>query len=92
VKFDSLGTTQGMYDGKYVDQDYYTLSDSSPMSTKEIDIYIDYREDTIRGDQIAYGSWDDIPEEELYDFVQQMEKEGLLIRPLSKKMKQRINL
>lgn len=60
LKLESTEQIQGVYENRKYDFDRYNFIARSPIATKEISVVVDFVNDEISGDTIAYGSWYDI--------------------------------
>lgn len=84
LKLDSTESIQGIYSGEEVDFDRYNFLEKT-LSTKETSIVISYIEgdkEPITGDQVAYGSWYDLIDEDIQMYVEHLIDNGLLKREL----------
>lgn len=57
AKLESTEQIRGIYDNQKYDFDRYNFITCSPVATKEISVVVDFANDEISGDKIAYGSW-----------------------------------
>ena len=57
------------YENEKYDFDRYNFIKRTPLSTQEISIIVDFKENEITGDTIAYGSWYDLELEECIDYL-----------------------
>lgn len=69
LKVVSSGSMNFMYEGSQVDFDRYDIEEESQMSTKQISIVIDFKNNEISGDIVAYGGWYDLSVEECLDYI-----------------------
>ena len=60
IGLESTEQINGVYDGEKYDFDRYNFVERSPFSTKEISVVVDFKNEEITGDKIAYGSWYEI--------------------------------
>lgn len=52
------------------------LEDKGAMSTKEVEIEINLKQGTVRGDMLAYGSWHELEQDEIEEYLQELRKLG----------------
>lgn len=64
----------------YNDLDIYTIEYSTQFNTNQVSIVINFREELIGGEKVAYGMWYDIDEQETMQYLALIEKEGKLLR------------
>lgn len=48
---------------------WFVLEEKGPLSTKEITIDVDNEKGTVKGNILAYGSWEDLEEQEVEEYV-----------------------
>lgn len=74
---------------EYSNLDIYTLTYSTAFNTNQVSIVINYVEELIGGDKIAYGSWFDLDEQEAMKYIEIIKENGELLRevPLTSTMK-----
>lgn len=58
--------------------DQYFFEDKSPLSTKDVTVFVDHDKGEITGDCVAYGSWFDIDEAECLKYLQELNEEDVL--------------
>ncbi len=61
------------YENKEYDFDRYNFIKKRPLSTHETFVVIDFKNNKITGDTIAYGSWYDIELEECIDYLKTLQ-------------------
>lgn len=76
VKLVDIEEIQGTYSGKKMDFDRYNIEKRSPYSTKEYSVHVDFLNEKISGDCIAYGEWFDIEIEECIELLDTMLKDN----------------
>lgn len=72
IKVEFTEQIKGIYDNTNIDCDRYTIEVSTTMATKEYSVVVDFVNEEVTGDCIAYGLWFDIETEnciELLEFV-----------------------
>lgn len=57
---ESTEQIKGIYNNQKYDFDRYNFITRSPLATKEVSVIVDFTNNEISGDEIAYGSWYDI--------------------------------
>ena len=65
------------HEGKKHNYDWYRFIATTPLSTQEISVYVDFQNNEITGDRIAYGSWDDIEAAECIEFLQTLQPDQI---------------
>ncbi|PET92225.1 hypothetical protein CN527_30805 [Bacillus cereus] len=73
IKFESSEQIKGTYENKEYDFDRYNFIKKRPLSTHETSVVVDYKNNEITGDTIAYGSWYDIELEECIDYLKTLQ-------------------
>ena len=58
--------------------DNYTLKDISPMSSKDVNLYVDFEEGTVSGDIVAYGSWYDLDENDVVEYLGALKEDEII--------------
>lgn len=58
-----------LHEGKIVDFDRYNLEEQSQISTKQISIVIDFKNEEISGDIVAHGDWYDLSVDECLEYI-----------------------
>ena len=58
-----------LHEGKLVDFDRYNLEEQSQISTKQISIVIDFKNEEISGDIVAHGDWYDLSVDECLEYI-----------------------
>jgi hypothetical protein len=71
---------KGVDNNKNYDFDLYQIEARSPISTREISLYIDFIDKEVSGDIIAFGSWYDLETESVIEVLKQSKKENQLLR------------
>ncbi|KST48904.1 hypothetical protein [Enterococcus durans] len=71
---------KGVDNNKNYDFDLYHIEARSPISTREISLYIDFIDKEVSGDIIAFGSWYDLETESVIEVLKQFKKENQLLR------------
>ncbi|WP_142977074.1 hypothetical protein [Enterococcus gallinarum] len=71
---------KGVDNNKNYDFDLYQIEARSPISTREISLYIDFIDKEVSGDIIAFGSWYDLETESVIEVLKQLKKENQLLR------------
>ena len=61
-----------------MDFDCYIFIDVSPLSSKDVSIVVDFKDNTIEGDVVAYGDWHDLEYDEIQKYVNVLEDEDIL--------------
>lgn len=61
-----------------MDFDCYIFTDVSPLSSKDVTVVIDFKDNTIEGDIVAHGSWYDLEYKEIQKYVNVLEYEDIL--------------
>lgn len=77
IKVESIEQIKGIYDNTNIDLDRYTIEVSTAMATKEYSVVVDFLNEEVTGDCIAYGLWFDIEIEdciELLEFISDRNK------------------
>lgn len=72
IKVESIEQIKGIYDNTTIDWDRYTIEVSTAMTTKEHSVVVDFLNEEVTGDCVAYGVWFDIEIEdciELLEFI-----------------------
>ncbi|MEH6889315.1 hypothetical protein V7024_06190, partial [Bacillus sp. JJ864] len=64
IKFESSEQIKGTYDDQEYDFDRYNFTVRPVFTEKETSVVVNFKKNTITGDQIAFGSWYDIELEE----------------------------
>ena len=62
------------YEGKKMDFDRYNIEEQSQISTKQISIVIDFKNEEITGDIVAHGDWYDLSLEECLEYIKVIDK------------------
>jgi hypothetical protein len=65
---------QAFVDGQQVDLDRYQFEKQSGLSTKEVSVVIDFENEEIAGDCIAYGGWFELSVSECLEYIQSIDK------------------
>lgn len=65
---------QAFVDGQQVDLDRYQFEEQSGLSTKEVSVVIDFENEEIAGDCIAYGGWFELSVDECLEYIQSIDK------------------
>lgn len=60
--------------GKSFDYDIYELETQTQISTKQITIVVDFKNEEITGDIVAHGSWYDLTIEECLEYIEIIDK------------------
>lgn len=60
--------------GKSFDYDIYELEYQTQISTKQITIVVDFKNEEITGDIVAHGSWYNLTLEECLDYIELIDK------------------
>ncbi|HCW8076475.1 TPA: hypothetical protein OYH96_002649 [Staphylococcus aureus] len=55
--------------GKRIDFDRYNLEERTQVSTKQISIVVDFKNEEITGDIVAYGGWYDLSVDECIEYI-----------------------
>ena len=58
-----------LYEGKQVDFDRYNLEERTQISTKQISIVVDFKNEEISGDIVAHGGWYDLSLDECLEYI-----------------------
>lgn len=69
------------WEGKPYDIDRYTVETRTALATHEYSVGINHANQTIFGDVVHYGTWDDLSEEEVISVLKSVEAKGELKRP-----------
>lgn len=78
IKFESSEQIKGIYDDKEYDFDRYNFIVRPVFTEKETSIVVNFKKNTITGDQIAYGSWYDIELQECIDCLKTLQPNEIL--------------
>lgn len=70
-------------EGKKVDFDRYNIEVKSQLSTKQYSIVVDYLNNEITGDCVAFGSWFDIELDECLELLNEVLKDNKPIRKIN---------
>lgn len=73
---------KGMHGNEPMDFDRYDIEIKSQLSTKEYSIVVDFLDDEITGECVAYGLWHDIEQNECIELLQEVFKNNEPIRKL----------
>jgi len=73
-KFIASQNIQAFVDGQKLDLDRYDFEEQSPLSTKEVSVVIDFENEEIEGDCIAYGGWYELSVDECLEYIQSIDK------------------
>lgn len=65
---------QAFVDGQKLDLDRYDFEEQSTLSTKEVSVVIDFENEEIAGDCIAYGEWFELSVDECLAYIQFIDK------------------
>ena len=65
---------QPFVDGQKVDLDRYDFEEQSALSTKDVSVVIDFENEEITGDCIAYGGWFELSVDKCLEYIQSIEK------------------
>ncbi|SDL36587.1 hypothetical protein [Lacicoccus qingdaonensis] len=65
---------QAFVDGQKVDLDRYDFEEQSALSTKDVSVVIDFENEEITGDCIAYGGWFELSVDKCLEYIQSIEK------------------
>lgn len=77
IKFRSVETLKGNDINGVYDFDRYNFEVYTGFATKEYAVIVDFIENEVTGDCIAYGSWFDIEETECLFLLESLEKEDI---------------
>ena len=69
IKLESTEQIKGIYNNRNIDWDRYTIEVSTAMATKEFSVVVDFINEEITGDCIAYGLWFDIETEDCMELL-----------------------
>lgn len=58
--------------------DRYTFEERRGLSTRDIDVVVDFENETIEGDMVAYGDWFDIEADECIEYLDTLDKRDVL--------------
>lgn len=89
IKVESIEQIKGIYDNTNIDLDRYTIEVSTAMATKEYSVVVDFLNEEVTGDCIAYGLWFDIEIEdsiELLEFISGSNKSKRDFKHIIKKL------
>ena len=67
---ESTEQIKGIYDNQKCDFDRYNFITRSALATKEISVVVDFANDEITGDKIAYGPWYEIETSECIELLE----------------------
>lgn len=70
-------------EGEKVDFDRYNIEVKSQLSTKQYSIVVDYLNNEITGDCVAFGSWFDIELDECLELLNEVLKDNKPIRKIN---------
>lgn len=73
----------GLIDGKNYDRDSYYIEAKRPVSTKEFNVEIDFKNRCFSGDTIQYGEWYRLDEATIRELLKAIEQLGQLQRPFN---------
>lgn len=76
IKLTSTDQIIGVYDKQKLNFDRYDIEVGTPSSTKEYSIVVDFINEEITGECIAYGSWFDIEEIECLELLEVILKDN----------------
>lgn len=82
IKLISNEQIKGTHDNTKVDFDRYNIEIKSQISTKEYSVVVDFLNEEITGDCVAYGSWFDIELDECLELLKEVLKDNEPIRKL----------
>lgn len=71
---------QGTYENIKMDFDRYNIEVKSQLSTKDYSVIVDFKNNEITGDCVAYGSWFDIELDECLELLKEIFKTNKPIR------------
>uniref|UniRef100_UPI00344C3131 hypothetical protein n=1 Tax=Carnobacterium sp. TaxID=48221 RepID=UPI00344C3131 len=83
IKLTSTDQIIGVHDKQKMNFDRYDIEVGTPFSTKEYSIVVDFINEEITGDCIAYGSWFDIEEADCLELIEIILKDNKPIRDFS---------
>lgn len=66
------------FDKEVVDFDRYVFESKSGLSTKDISVVVDFEDNEISGDMVAYGDWFDLTQEECIEYLSTLEEHQIL--------------
>lgn len=78
VKLNNSEQIIGTYDNKHYDFDRYDFIKKTPLSTQEISVIVDFKNNELSGDKIAYGEWGNIETAECIDFLKTLTPDEIL--------------
>jgi hypothetical protein len=81
---------KGTYNNIKMDFDRYNIEVSSQLSSKEYSVVVDFLNEEIIGDCIAYGSWFDIETTEAIHLLEEILKENEPIRDYTRIIEKQI--
>ncbi|MGX5430317.1 hypothetical protein [Bacillus cereus] len=61
------------YENEKYDSDRYNFIKRTPLSTQEISIVVDFKENEITGDILVYGFWDQLELDECIKFLKTLQ-------------------
>lgn len=61
-----------------VDIDRYEFEDISRLSSKDVSIIVNFNEDVIQGDIVAFGDWYDLEYEECVHYLNLLDKKDII--------------
>jgi len=64
--------------GRALGNEYVTFESSTALAPKEITITVEHEEKVVHGNAIAYGSWFDLEEEEIYKYTLELAQNKIL--------------
>lgn len=67
-------------EGHKYDYDSYSISDSSPLATKEVTLCVDFKNKTVSADCVAYGSWFNLVEKDCKMYFNFLNEKKVLLR------------
>jgi len=69
-----------IYNDKKIDFDRYNIEIKTSLSTKQFSVVVDFVNNEITGDCVAYGSWFDIGLDECIELLEEVQKHNKSIR------------
>lgn len=83
IEYKSTETINEEINGEEVNFDRYDFVERTLLSTKEVSIVVDFKNEEITGDCVAYGDWYDLDFEECTVFIDHLNKHNLATRDFS---------
>lgn len=62
-----------VHEGKQIDFDRYNLEERTQISTKQISIVVDFKNNELSGDTVAHGDWYDLSVDECLEYIKSID-------------------